>query len=54
MIKKPFHNKWKSLELLEIVHIDICGPLRPKPHRGMKYFVSFIDDFSRYGYIYLL
>ena len=51
---KPFSKSWKSLDLLEIVHSDICGPLRTKTHRGMEYFVTFTDDYSRYGYIYLL
>ena len=43
-----------SLDLLEIVHSDICGSLRTKTHRGMEYFITFTNDYSRYGYIYLL
>ena len=23
-------------------------------HRGMEYFITFIDDYSRYGHVYLL
>ena len=54
MTAKPFTKHWQSLELLEVIHSDICGPLRTKTHRGMKYFITFIDDYSRYGYTYLL
>jgi hypothetical protein len=54
MTAKPFSKCWKSSDLLEIIHSDICGPLRIKTHRGMEYFVTFTDDYSRYGYIYLL
>ena len=54
MTTKPFSKRWKSSDLLEIVHYDICGSLRIKTHRGMKYFVTFTDDYSKYGYIYLL
>ena len=54
MTSKPFFKHWKSSELLEIIHSDICGPLKTKTHRGMEYFITFTDDYSRYGHIYLL
>jgi hypothetical protein len=54
MTAKTFSKCWKSSDLLEIVHSDICGPLRTKTHQGMEYFVTFTDDYLRYGYIYLL
>ena len=38
-----------SSHLLEIIHTDICWPFD-----GEKYLSPFIDDLSRYGYIYLL
>ena len=51
---KPFAKHWQSLELLELIHSNICGPLRTKTHKGMKYFITFIDDYSQYGFIYLI
>ncbi|CAL9026013.1 unnamed protein product, partial [Prunus brigantina] len=33
---------------------DICGPFDAPSFTGEKYFITFIDDFSRYGYAYLL
>ena len=40
--------------LLEIIHSDICGPFTPTILSGYKYFITFIDDFPRYGYIFLI
>jgi transposase InsO family protein len=54
LTNKSFSKHWKSTESLEIIHSDICGPLRTKTHRGMEYFFTFTDDYSRYGHIYLL
>ena len=44
----------RSEELLEIVHMDICGSFDSPSFGNEKYFITFIDDFSRYCYIYLL
>ncbi|WVZ04530.1 hypothetical protein V8G54_025336 [Vigna mungo] len=44
----------RSSQLLELIHTDICGPFDTKSWNGEKYFIFFIDDFSRYCYIYLL
>jgi hypothetical protein len=40
--------------LLEIIHTNICGPFTPTILGGYKYFITFIDDFPRYGYIFLI
>lgn len=42
----------RSTELLEIIHTDICSP--DIDVHGQKYFITFIDDFSRYMYLYVL
>jgi hypothetical protein len=44
----------RSGRLLEIVHTDICGPFDSPSFGREKYFITFIDGFSRYCYIYLL
>jgi transposase InsO family protein len=41
-------------EVLELIHTDICGPFPTATRNGQRYFISFIDDYSRYGYIYLI
>ena len=49
---KSKKNANKSSNILEIIHIDICRPNMDLP--GKKYFITFIDDYSRYMYVYLL
>jgi hypothetical protein len=42
----------RSAGILEIIHTDICGPFSVKSVFGFDSFITFTDDFSRYGYIY--
>ena len=42
----------RSSNILEIIHTDICCPDMDMP--GQKYFITFIDDYSRYMYVYFL
>ena len=42
-----------STSPLELIHSDVWGPTLPSSG-GFKYYVSFIDDYSRYCWIYLL
>ncbi|WJZ84020.1 hypothetical protein VitviT2T_003651 [Vitis vinifera] len=39
---------------LDLIHTDIYGPLTPTTLGGHKYFITFINDFSRYGYVELI
>jgi len=43
----------RSQNLLEIIHTDISGSYSTTLC-GNKYFITFIDDFSRYCYVYLI
>ncbi|CAL9126122.1 unnamed protein product, partial [Musa textilis] len=55
--KQTKHTKkyaTRSKELLEIIHTDICGPLHIPCFSGERYFITFTDDLSRYGYVYLI
>lgn len=45
--------KYRANSLLNLIHSDIKGPFGPC-HIGFKYFITFIDDFSRYTTTYLL
>ena len=56
-IKRKQTNKSKkgsnrSSNILEIIHTDIC--CANMDAQGQKYFICFIDDYSRFMYIYLL
>ena len=44
----------RATDLLEIIHTDVCGPMRIEARGGDHYFLTFTDDLSRYGYIYLM
>ena len=47
------NNRHKSKEMLEIIHTDINGP-HPNGYNGEKYFVSFIDDYSKIAKVYIM
>ena len=44
----------KSENLLELIHTDICGPFPNPTHEGYRYFITFIEDHSRFGHVYLI
>ena len=44
----------RATDLLEIIHTDVCGPMSIEARHEYHYFLTFIDDLSRYGYIYLM
>src|SRR5262249_48358926 len=55
MTKDPFHgNSVRATNLLILIHNDVSGPLSINARRGFQYFITFTDDFSRYGYVYLM
>ncbi|GJR08459.1 retrotransposon protein, putative, ty1-copia subclass [Tanacetum coccineum] len=39
----------KASTLLVLIHTDVCGPFRHVSRKGASYFLTFTDDFSRYG-----
>ncbi|KAK8600794.1 hypothetical protein V6N12_050642 [Hibiscus sabdariffa] len=55
MTKAPFNGKSeRASDLLGLIHSDVCGPMNAQARGGFHYFITFTDDFSRYGYIYLM
>ena len=45
---------YKATNVLELIHMDICGQFPTPVRNGQQYFVSFIDDHSRYAYLFLI
>ena len=41
-------------EPLDLVHSDLCGKMNVKSESGAEYFLSFIDDKTRYVWVYIL
>nr|GEU56537.1 hypothetical protein [Tanacetum cinerariifolium] len=55
MARKPYsHQVERAKDLLGLIHTDVCGPFKVMLRQGASYFVTFTDDCSRYGYVYLL
>src|SRR3954462_9101935 len=55
MTKTPFAKSCeRASDLLELIHTDVRGPISTTARGGYQYFVTFTDDLSRYGYIYLM
>ena len=55
MTKSPFTEKGeRANELLGLVHSDVCGPMSSSTRSGYFYFITFTNDLSRYGYVYLM
>lgn len=51
----PFvSSSWRASEKLQLIHTDVCGPMSEVSLNGCKYFIIFIDDFSRMCWIYFL
>nr|GEV17460.1 hypothetical protein [Tanacetum cinerariifolium] len=48
------HRPERATDVLGLIHTDVWGPLRHVSRQGASYFITFTDDYSRYGYIYLL
>ena len=52
---QPFQRSdSKSSGLLDIVHSDIAGPMRNQSLGGNRYFLTFIDDYSRYITVFII
>ncbi|XP_058783854.1 uncharacterized protein LOC131658594 [Vicia villosa] len=52
--RQPFKSITRKSIILELIHSDLCD-LHATPSLGnKKYFVTFIDDASRFCYVYLL
>ncbi|MCO5606361.1 hypothetical protein L7F22_060549 [Adiantum nelumboides] len=44
----------RATRKLQLVHSDVCGPMRTPSVANNLYFVTFIDDFSRFCWVYPL
>ena len=40
--------------ILGLIHSDICGPIPITSMNGSRYLLTFIDDFSRYTWVFFL
>ena len=56
MCRKPFPavGEIRSMRKLQLVHSDVCGPMHTHSIGGAKYFVTFIDDYTRCCAVYFM
>ena len=53
--RSPFlDSKHTATSVLDIVHSDVCGPIQVQSRGGARYFLTFIDDCSRYVTVHCL
>nr|GEZ54099.1 hypothetical protein [Tanacetum cinerariifolium] len=54
--RKSFHTKLtpSSKRRLQLLHMDLCGPMRVASINGKRYVLAIVDDFSRYTWTYFL
>ena len=44
----------RATDVLKLIHTNICGTFLTVSRNDQQYFIIFIDDFSCYGYLYLI
>ena len=50
----PKESESRAKKPLELIHTDLCGPIKPSSLGNSNYFLLFIDDFSRKTWVYFL
>lgn len=50
----PKKSQWRETRKLQLIHVDICGPITPPSNCQKRYILCFIDDYSRKAWIYFL
>ena len=50
----PRKSTWRASQILQLVHADICGPIKPISNGKKRYLITFTDDFSRKTWVYFL
>lgn len=51
----PFNgNRTRATRPLEMVQIDICGPINSTTWDGKRYFITFLDDYTHSCLVYLI
>ena len=50
----PKEQAQRASKVLELVHVDLCGPMRNESVARNRYFMLIIDDFTRMTWVYFL
>uniref|UniRef100_W8AUM1 Retrovirus-related Pol polyprotein from transposon TNT 1-94 n=1 Tax=Ceratitis capitata TaxID=7213 RepID=W8AUM1_CERCA len=53
--QRPYSSsKNKAADVLGVVHTDVCGPVNIESIGGSRYFLIFVDDRTRYIFVYFI
>ncbi len=52
-VKFPKGPATEAIDIINMVHIDICEPLNLPTHIWNQYFITFVDDKSRYTNLFI-
>lgn len=47
-------KSWRSRKVVELVHLDFCGLINLTSNKGKRYFITFLNDYSRKTWVYFL
>lgn len=51
---KPINKSHLSCSRIDLIHTDVCGAIEIPSLGKSKYFVTFIDDYTRMTFVYFL
>jgi hypothetical protein len=53
--RRPFpKSSWRATYKLQLIHTNVLGPQRIESLAGSRYYIAFIDNFSRMCWIFFL
>jgi hypothetical protein len=54
--RAPFDEgqAWRAKEVLQLIHVNVCRPMKMHQCSDAKYFLLFVDDFTRKMWVYFL
>ncbi|GJR51879.1 retrovirus-related pol polyprotein from transposon TNT 1-94 [Tanacetum coccineum] len=50
----PLKTENTNTEVLNTLHMDLCGPMRTESINGKKYVLVIVDDYTRFGWVRFL
>ena len=50
----PLGPAWRAQAPLELIHSDLCGPMKTRCLNGRKYFFLILDDYTIMNRVYFL
>ncbi|KAI3795899.1 hypothetical protein L1987_38559 [Smallanthus sonchifolius] len=50
----PKQSMYRASKPFELVHTNLCGPISPPTLGGNRYFMLFVDDYTRYMRVYTI